>query len=270
MPPTRRTNSTPQPKGRRPKIAGQQSPRRTSPDPASPRADRAAAEAVATEAVSSEVGGTEAGGTGDTASSAPVAAASSRPVNRTGALRPRNRSAGDEALTDVSDDPAAARAGWRRVVVLGVVALALATFAVVAAFRPGADVPNRAWVDTTATTQVTAAARNAVQTLYSYKFDTVDQDFDNARGVLADSMRAEFDKTAQVTRDAVIQTKTATNAEVTDIGVKLLSDDRAELVASMNVSASNDGVAQGSAEGPLSVTMSKVGDTWLLSDIRDR
>ncbi|MGW0042762.1 hypothetical protein [Rhodococcus sp. NPDC003348] len=196
-------------------------------------------------------------------------AAPGRPVNRTSALRPRQRSAEDVEVEDAAD-PAAERRGWRRVAVIGVAALALAAFALLAAFRPGADVSNRAWVDTSATTQVAAAARGAIQTLYTYKFDTVDQDFDNARAVLTDSMRTEFDQTAQVTRDAVIQTKTATEAQVTDIGVKLLSDDRAELVASMNVSASNDGVAQGSAAGPLSVTMSKVGDIWLLSDIRDR
>ncbi|MGW6694082.1 hypothetical protein ACWF62_09915 [Rhodococcus sp. NPDC054953] len=192
-----------------------------------------------------------------------------RPVNRTSALRPRSR---DDATGVAVTAPvsAAERAGWRSVAVIGIVAVALAAFAAVAAFRPGATLANRAWVDTAETTRVSAAARDAIQTLYTYKFDTVDQDFDNARAVLTDDMRTQFDETAQVTRDAVTQTKTATNAQVTDIGVKLLDDDRAELVASMNVSASNDGVEQGSAEGPLSVTMARVDGTWLLSDIRDR
>ena len=116
------------------------------------------------------------------------------------------------------------RAGWKRVTTIGLVALGLGVFALVAAFRPGADVPNQAWVDTSETSKVTADAKNAIQTLYTYKFDTVEQDFENARAVLDDAMREQFDKTAAVTKDAVIQTKTATNAEVTDIGLKLLSD----------------------------------------------
>lgn len=311
MPPTRRSNSTPQPKGRRPKIAGQQPSRRVPSEDAG-SAGRAATEPPVIEPTETDVVGeapnaaagavdevtsaVDRTGTGESspgtpdagtvpvdeagsvdsttggtavAASVPETAAPGRPVNRTSALRPRQRSAEDVEVEDAGD-PAAERRGWRRVAVIGVAALALAAFALLAAFRSGADVSNRAWVDTSATTQVAAAARGAIQTLYTYKFDTVDQDFDNARAVLTDSMRTEFDQTAQVTRDAVIQTKTATEAQVTDIGVKLLSDDRAELVASMNVSASNDGVAQGSAAGPLSVTMSKVGDIWLLSDIRDR
>ncbi|WP_083576994.1 hypothetical protein [Rhodococcus tukisamuensis] len=174
----------------------------------------------------------------------------------------------DESVS--AGDTDAARAGWRRVAVVGVVALVLAGFAIVAAVKPGAGVANQAWVDTAATSRVTADARHAIETLYTYKFDTVDQDFDNARAVLADNMRTEFDKTAQVTRDAVVQTKTATSAQVSDIGVKILSDENAELVGSMTVSATNDGAAQGSAQGPLSVTMTKVDGTWLLADIRDR
>ncbi|MFF0815792.1 hypothetical protein ACFYVR_11665 [Rhodococcus sp. NPDC003318] len=333
MPPIRRTSPNPQPKGRRPKIAGTESPRRAAdpsadrkpveprsvetPKPVEPRSVETpkpvdlskpgaeatsvaeavpAPEVVAAQATgAAETGAGEAGtgeaGAGETAAgetgageagagkngaeeagardaAEELAPAPARPVNRTSALRPRAR-------IDVFEeaDGRGGRVGvngWRAVVVVGAVAFALALFAVVAAVKPGADVPNRAWVDTADTTQAAAAARTAIETLYTYKYDTVDEDFDRARAVLTDDMRAKFDETAQVTRDAVVQTKTETNAEVTDIGVKLLDGSHAELVGSMNVSASNDGVAQGSAEGPLSVTMAKVGDTWLLSDIRDR
>ncbi|TJZ79773.1 hypothetical protein FCG67_08460 [Rhodococcus oryzae] len=233
--------------------------------------------------------------TGDTEATAEVAADTSgestatepeqapKTINRTSSLRPRatgaaaaDPSAAPEAAVDREsvDEPVLdqemLRAGWKRVTTIGLVALGLGVFALVAAFRPGADVPNQAWVDTSETSKVTADAKNAIQTLYTYKFDTVEQDFENARAVLDDAMREQFDKTAAVTKDAVVQTKTATNAEVTDIGLKLLSDDRAELVASMNVSATNDGAAQGSAQGPLSVTMAKSGDHWVITDIRDR
>ncbi|AQA22075.1 putative mce associated protein Mas4B [Rhodococcus sp. MTM3W5.2] len=228
--------------------------------------------------------------TGDTEATAAVVADESgesaatepeqapKTINRTSSLRPRATGAADAGASSAPEaavdepvvDQEMVRAGWKRVTTIGLVALGLGVFALVAAFRPGADVPNQAWVDTSETSKVTADAKNAIQTLYTYKFDTVEQDFENARAVLDDAMREQFDKTAAVTKDAVVQTKTATNAEVTDIGLKLLSDDRAELVASMNVSATNDGAAQGSAQGPLSVTMAKSGDHWVITDIRDR
>lgn len=294
MPPTRRMSNTPQPRGRRPKVAGTgKAPGR----PTSPVEDTAAVPVENTAPVQVE---------GPAAESVAVAAAKpvatpevpevpeSEPVEAAAAKPVENATPARAASSDVEVDDAdgaddadgdgaeapdesvsagdadAARAGWRRVAVVGVVALVLAGFAIVAAVKPGADVANQAWVDTAATSRVTADARHAIETLYTYKFDTVDQDFDSARAVLADNMRTEFDKTAQVTRDAVVQTKTATSAQVSDIGVKILSDENAELVGSMTVSATNDGAAQGSAQGPLSVTMTKVDGTWLLADIRDR
>ncbi len=185
-------------------------------------------------------------------------------VPRRPTFKRRSGSEQDDTSTQVSES------GLKWVAVFGGIALVAAIFAVLAYFKPGADVANPAWVDTGTTTDVSGDAKAAIETLYTYKFETVDQDFDKARQVLNNSMREEFDRTAQTTKDAVIQTKTATTAEVTDIGVKLLSDDRAELVASMNVSASNDGVAQGSAQGPLSVTMEKVDGKWLLAKIEDQ
>ncbi len=110
-------------------------------------------------------------------------------------------------------------------------------FAVVAAFKPGADITNTAWVDEGATAEVTKAGTEAIETLYTYSYETIDQDFEKARGYLNDAKRDEFDSTADTTKEAAIQTKTATQASVTDIGVTVLDGDRAELLAHMNVSA---------------------------------
>ncbi|MFC7449165.1 hypothetical protein [Rhodococcus daqingensis] len=302
MPPRRRTISTPPPKGRRPRVAGtgpasaraavsepeaaastsspEAEARVVAPDPGTVGASDAVP--VAAETVPAQKGAAEpevsssaaeVQGEGEGVVTAPEPEQAPKAINRTSSLRPRASGAADagsDAVPEAEVDQEAVRAGWKRVATIGLVALGLGAFALLAAFRPGADVSNQAWVDTAETSKVTADAKNAIQTLYTYKFDTVEQDFDNARAVLSDAMREEFDRTAAVTKDAVIQTKTATNAEVTDIGVKLLSEDRAELVASMNVSATNDGAAQGSAQGPLSVTMEKSGDDWLITDIRDR
>lgn len=288
MPPRRRTTGTPQPKGRRPKVAGT-GPAARGPDSeteivasakqsesieSSASGDAPPAEAASVESPAVEVPLVESPAAEGGSAEVPTETAEQSPktINRTSSLRPRETAVAEAAADASVDavDEAVAEAAWKRVVALGMVAVALGAVALIAAIGPGADVPNQAWVDTSETAKVTADAKNAIQTLYTYKFDTVDQDFDHARAVLGDSMREEFDRTATVTRDAVVQTKTATSAEVTDIGLKLLSDDRAELVASMNVSATNDGAAQGSAQGPLSVTMEKSGDNWLITDIRDR
>jgi len=158
----------------------------------------------------------------------------------------------------------------RLVAVLGAVAVVLAVFAVIAAFRPGADVANTAYVDAGGTAEVTEAARSALNTLYTYSPDTIDEYPDRARGVLTDHMRGEFDKTIDPTVAAVKQGGTATTVQVTDVGVKVLDGDRAELITNVTVSAESNGVAQDSASGPLIVRMEKVGGVWLLSDIADQ
>ncbi|MEN0138182.1 MAG: hypothetical protein AAGC80_23725 [Rhodococcus sp. (in: high G+C Gram-positive bacteria)] len=161
------------------------------------------------------------------------------------------------------------RITWKLVGILGAVAVVLGVFAVVAAFKPGADITNTAWVDAGGTAEVTKAGTEAIETLYTYSYETIDQDFDKARGYLNDAKRAEFDSTADTTKQAAIQTKTATQASVTDIGVTVLDGDRAELLAHMNVSATGDAVAQGSAATPLSIKMEKIDGKWVLSDISD-
>ncbi|PBC49040.1 hypothetical protein CJ179_20005 [Rhodococcus sp. ACS1] len=161
------------------------------------------------------------------------------------------------------------RVTWKLVGVLGAVAVVFGVFAVVAAFKPGANITNTAWVDAGATAEVTKAGTEAIETLYTYSYETIDQDFDKARGYLDDAKREEFDSTADTTKQAAIQTKTATQASVTDIGVTVLDGDRAELLAHMNVSATGDAVAQGSAATPLSIKMEKIDGKWVLSDISD-
>lgn len=158
----------------------------------------------------------------------------------------------------------------RLLAILGAAAAVLAAFAVVAAFEPGADVANTAYVDIGGTAEVSDAARSALNTLYTYSPDTIDAYPDQARKVLTENMRGEFDKTIDPTVAAVKQGGTATTVQVTDVGVKVLEGDRAELITNVTVSAESNGVAQDSASGPLIVRMEKVGGVWLLSDIADQ
>ncbi|MFC9360306.1 hypothetical protein ACFTZB_27520, partial [Rhodococcus sp. NPDC057014] len=173
------------------------------------------------------------------------------------------------AATATDTDGGTGRITWKLVGILGAVAVGLGVFAAVAAITPGADISNTAWVDAGATAEVTKAGTEAIETLYTYSYETIDQDFDKARGYLDDAKREEFDSTADTTKQAAIQTKTATQASVTDIGVTVLDGDRAELLAHMNVSATGDAVAQGSAATPLSIKMEKIDGKWVLSDISD-
>ena len=160
-------------------------------------------------------------------------------------------------------------AAWRTVAIVGAVAVALGAFAAVAAWKPGADVDNLAWVDQGLTSEVTAAATEAIETLSSYNHESIDEDFDRIRSVLNEEKLAEFEQTAETTKSAAIQTRTATEAMVTDIGVSWLEPDRAEVLAHLNVSATGDGIAQGSVAGPILVRLEKTDGEWLLSYISD-
>ncbi|MFD5807792.1 hypothetical protein [Rhodococcus aetherivorans] len=163
-----------------------------------------------------------------------------------------------------------ARGSWRPVAILGGAAVALGAFAAVAAARPGATVSNEAWVDSAATAEVTAAAGHAIETMHGYNHETIDQDFAEIREVLTPPMREEFDLTAEVTKQAAVQTHTATEVRIDHIGASMLDDDRAEVAAFISVSATGDAVAQGSASAPLLVRMERIDGKWLVSEIRDR
>ncbi|KAA0923155.1 MULTISPECIES: hypothetical protein [unclassified Rhodococcus (in: high G+C Gram-positive bacteria)] len=175
-----------------------------------------------------------------------------------------------DSIASASSSAPVSGIGYKHVIVVAVIAVVLGAFAAVAAFKPFATIDNAAWVDSAATQEVTSAATDALQTLYTYKAETIDADFDAARAVLNQSMLDEFNSTAETTKSAVVQTSTGTEAMVTDIGVTRLEDDKAELLANVNISATQNGVASGSAEGPLTVNMEKVDGSWKLSAIDDQ
>ncbi|MGU3437762.1 hypothetical protein ACNHUS_32715 [Actinomycetes bacterium M1A6_2h] len=159
----------------------------------------------------------------------------------------------------------------RVTVAAAVLALIFAIVAVVAGLKPGTtEVTNQAWIDDAATNEVSAAATTALQTVFSYKADTIDQDQDAARGVLDGDRLKEYNDTADQTKQSVLQTKTTSVAVVTDIGVSVLQDDKAEIVASMDISANQDGVDQGTVQTPVVVAMTRVDGKWLIAQIDNR
>ncbi|MGQ4596860.1 hypothetical protein [Nocardia sp. R6R-6] len=165
---------------------------------------------------------------------------------------------------------AAGRPHWGVVAGLLISAVALGAFAWLAAQRPGVDTSNQAYVNNEATQEVRAAAEHALRSVYAYDVKNIDGYRDTAKGVLTGKMLADLDKYADTTISAVKQAQTSADAKADPIAVTLLTNDRAELLVNLVVSATKDGVAQQSVAGPVVLHMQKVDGRWLASDIVDQ
>nr|WP_241386428.1 hypothetical protein [Rhodococcus sp. CH91] len=259
MPPQRRKSGPSGPPRRRPKVAGSSRPPRMTPGegersadsdrPITPPDQVQPAEPAQPDAVSLEK---------------PVETGEAVEKGKSGArsasARPTRPAAGGSHGSG----------GWRPVALIGAAAVVLAVIAAVAAFRPGADVSNVAWVDSSATQEVTEAAKVAIESMHGYDYRTIDEDFAQIRELLTPERLEEFDSTAEVTKKAAVDTRTVTEVTVEHIGATMLDDNRAEVAAYINVSATGDGIAQGSAAAPLLVRMEKSDGRWLVSEIRDQ
>ncbi|MGO4615253.1 hypothetical protein AB4305_10265 [Nocardia sp. 2YAB30] len=169
-----------------------------------------------------------------------------------------------------SQGSGAGRSYWPLVAGLLIAAVLLGAFAVVAAKRPGVDTSNQAFVNNEATQEVRAAADHALQTVYAYDVKNIDGYRGTAAQVLTGKMLADLDKYADTTISAVKQAQTSADAKADPIAVSLLTEDRAELIVNLVVSATKDGVAQQSVAGPVVLHMRKVDGRWLASDIVDQ
>jgi Mce-associated membrane protein len=160
--------------------------------------------------------------------------------------------------------------GWGLGVGMLVAAVAVTAVAVVAFLRPGVDDGNKAFVDSAATQQITAAADNALKTIYSYDVKNIDGYKDAVHKVVTGKMRGDFDKFADTTVSAVKQAQSTATATPDPVGVTLLTGDRAELLVDLTVAATKNGVPQESASGPIVLRMQKIDGHWLASEIADR
>lgn len=270
MPPARRR--PPVAGTRRPKVAGRAAVPPKDADPDTTASDTTASDAPATDAPATDGPAVDL--------SKPDRAATEAPATEPAVTEPAvtEPDATEPAATepDTTERPAgesAARAASvsTATVVLGALAVVFAVIALVAVIQPGTnEVSNEAWVDTEATAEVTSATRDALQTVFSYQFDTIDEDQAAARAVLTDDRLEEYDSTAEQTKQGVLQTSTVTTATVTDIGASVLDGDRAELVASMDISATQDSIDQGTVQTPVAVVMQRVDGVWKVSEIDNR
>ncbi|MEV0296772.1 hypothetical protein [Nocardia sp. NPDC050710] len=159
---------------------------------------------------------------------------------------------------------------WTVVVGCLVAAVLVTGFAVLAAFRPGVNDSNKAFLDSAATEEVRAAADHALRTIYGYDIKNIDGYEAAVRSVVTGTMLSDLDKFSGTTVDAIKQAQTSADAKADPIGVTLLTDDRAELLVNLVVSATKGGVAQQSVSGPVVLRMQKVDGRWLASDIVDQ
>ncbi|WP_431965324.1 hypothetical protein [Nocardia sp. bgisy134] len=202
-----------------------------------------------------------------------------RPVRKpkVASARPRDVPARDEKASAaasrqrrVSRPRVPSTGSWAPVAAALVAVALLAGFAVLAALRPGVPDDNRAFVDTSATEEVRAAADHALRTIYGYDIATIDGYEAAVRQVVTGSMLTDLDKFAGTTVDAIRQAQTSADAKADPIGVTMLTEDRAELLVNLVVSATKDGVAQQSVAGPVVLRMQKVDGRWLASGIVDQ
>ncbi|MET0197355.1 MAG: hypothetical protein ABW364_09005 [Rhodococcus fascians] len=164
----------------------------------------------------------------------------------------------------------AGRINWLPTIVVGAVAALLVAFAAVAALKPGTEVDNAAWVDQGETSEVTRAASDALVGLYRYNFATIDADIAAGLEKMTPAFREESQKFIEEIKSTANETQTATDVDVLDIGVVRLQDDKAELFANVNVSATSAGVASGNVVFPLIANMEKIDGQWLLSATQDK
>ncbi|WP_024802043.1 hypothetical protein [Nocardia sp. BMG51109] len=251
------------------KVSSRLRPSDSTPDSTSDAAERTVRRRTAQRPASRSRAG-EARSARPAAEKEPADEAPSRRFGRRPASGPGRKGATARARTGGPGKLRSLRTSWGLVSGMLVAAVLLSAFAAVACFRPGVADGNQAYVDTAATQEVTAAADNALKTIYSTDAENIGGYKDAVHKVVTGKMLTDFDKFADTTISAVQQAQSTAQANPDPIGVTLLTDDRAELLVNLTVSATKDNVPQESASGPIVLHMQKVDGHWLASEIADR
>ncbi|NMM84018.1 hypothetical protein B2J88_06555 [Rhodococcus sp. SRB_17] len=178
-----------------------------------------------------------------------------------------------EAVAETTESSVAehsSRSQWGLVAGVGAAAVVVAVFAGLAFFKVGVQMDDVAWVDEGATAEVLRITPPALEAVFTFAPDTFDADFDKGVQGLNQAMRDQLTQYKDTQKAGVEQTQTATTADVTEIGITRLEEDRAQLLAQLNVSSTQSGVAAGSRSGMVVVSLEKQDGNWLISEIKDR
>ncbi len=177
----------------------------------------------------------------------------------------------DATAAETEDSSRRRRPDFGRGVVYAalVVGVAAGAAGLYLATEPGISVPNQAFVDREATTEVLAAASTNVQRLVSIDHQTLDEYHASLGEFLTPNLVAELDSNWPALKDSYEQTATTVDANVREAGLTYLEGDRAEVLLVQDVSMERDGVAAGSTSGTYLVGLDRVDGVWKLSRIPD-
>lgn len=166
--------------------------------------------------------------------------------------------------------------GSRRVfmtAVLGLVVIiigSLATWATVAAHRlrgEAADA-NIALVDQAATSMVTRDVATAVNTIFSYNYADTGRTKVAAQGLLAGAAIRQYDALFALVERQAPREKLVVTTRVTNIGVEVLTSDRARLLVFANQQDTRAGTRQTTYGGAMfAVTVRLEGGRWKIENI---
>ncbi|NDK88494.1 hypothetical protein GYA93_02695 [Gordonia desulfuricans] len=208
----------------------------------------------------------------------PAPTGKTRTVARVSTIKPQARPAAASRSTRPARAPRPGRASGsglfstRLIAILAGVAAVLAVVAVILGFHPGVTIgENKAFIDQTATTDLTAQAQTKVCTAIAADGTKVDQWAGQARAVLTGQALKEFNDYLPTQKQLLDQTKAVAECRVDVIGVRDLTGNgdgaTAVVLANLVVSESVNGQATNSGTPRTQLHMVKQGDQWLISQV---
>jgi Mce-associated membrane protein len=226
-------------------------------------------EAVSAEAVSAEAG--PAGTGSGEAGSAEAVSAEAGPAG-TGSAEPASAEA-EPAETGTGGSEAGSRRRALVLAVIGVATVLAGAFGIWAAIaghslRSAAASANSALVDQAATRAVKADVTRTVQTIFSYNYADTARTKAAAQRLLTGQAIRQYDQLFALVQREAPKEKLVVTTKVSDIGVELLTGDRARLLVFANQQDSRAGTSQTSYSGAMfAVTAVRAGARWKIESI---
>ncbi|HEX6355222.1 hypothetical protein [Actinophytocola sp.] len=130
---------------------------------------------------------------------------------------------------------------------------------------------NEALVDTGRTAEVSAAVTNAMNQIFSYSYDKTGVTEQAAKDVLRGDALATYDKLFAEVRAKAPEQKLVLTSRVVYSAVQSLEDDRAVVLVFLDQAATRvDTNTTSAAAAQLSITVSREGDRWVITDMAPR
>lgn len=192
---------------------------------------------------------------------------------RPGPSRPSHRRPDTEAAVGTPEEGPTDRrlTGALLIVVLLLVTVVFGAAAIFfrgeAARASTGSAENRAVVDTAATSEAVGQVSKAIEVVLSYDYTKLDENERASREVITGKYAEEFDKTFADIRKVSPEQKLVVTTTVLLAGVTILNDDRAELIATMDLAAVRDTTPYNSP-GRVKVVATKVDGRWKIAEMQ--